>query len=895
MNLKEKSSKKTKEEQIGVILLVSLALHVLLACITKGHPTDVACFTAWAQKVVVDTPAGFYSEGYFADYPPGYVLILGLTQLIENLFRFVPGTRAYNLIMTLFPTIADLLTVVVFHKLCTRHIRNQKVVRGMTWFMALQPLTLFDTSVWKQVDGVLTLPLMICFLLLDEERYVLSALFFGLALCVKPQALLAGPIFGLAFLVMIVKAFTQKDENGAYLAMKALGTLGASVLVAVVPVLLSGIPFYGVKRLVPQIIQKYASTAGGYPYGTVNACNFISALGGNWSDSRVPAFLDLSWNMIGTFNLVLVSVSIVVLVILAVRRKTVSWTFFSALYLLGIFALMQNMHERYLYPGVLLALTAAVMVNDRRIRTLGIAITFTTFFNLFIVYASTGTSNEFLENGFSRFYLRYGGLFVTVLFFYGLWTAWDLMVRGVRVPIAGADEEDTLEEDPVEMMLSEDDFSEEAFEEEVFSKEAFSEEEFFDPEAWLEEETPDEEDSEPGRFEQAWDRMETWLSDHSEEVNIVKMAVGIRLALYVLSIVIMAVFGDYQAPITRYDFLSTWCRWDSAHYLNIAQNGYAGAIENGEHLFLVFYPLYPFMLRLFTIFTGNLQAAGILIAMICFPIGCLYLYRVTKEEYGPESAYMAVKLLCLFPFSFFYGAVLTESLFLVIIAPFFYYLKRHRWGIVTLLGFFACLCKNQGLLLCFAILFELLSSERFLERVKEKDIAGIIKKILLPGLFCMMMILGFVVYLGINYMVDKDPFKFLYFQKYHWNNYMIPIWKTIAYLVKNTVDTWYTSNGMILWMPEVLLIFLYLAAIIYAFKSKMKPAYTAYLIASFLLTYSSSWLVSAGRYTLSALPLFMLMAEWTKKHPKWKGAIPICSALLLAVNCVAYFEWRQIM
>lgn len=42
--------------------------------------------------------------------------------------------------------------------------------------------------------------------------------------------------------------------------------------------------------------------------------------------------------------------------------------------------------------------------------------------------------------------------------------------------------------------------------------------------------------------------------------------------------------------------------------------------------------------------------------------------------------------------------------------------------------------------------------------------------------------------------------------------------------------------------------------------------YLAYLIAFCLLTYSSSWLISAGRYTLSALPLFLLEGDWLQRH-----------------------------
>ena len=50
----------------------------------------------------------------------------------------------------------------------------------------------------------------------------------------------------------------------------------------------------------------------------------------------------------------------------------------------------------------------------------------------------------------------------------------------------------------------------------------------------------------------------------------------------------------------------------------------------------------------------------------------------------------------------------------------------------------------------------------------------------------------------------------------------------------------------------------------------------AYLIAFFTLTYSSTWLLSAGRYTLNALPLFMLLGAFAAKHKKAKFQLQCC-------------------
>ncbi|MEI3212397.1 MAG: hypothetical protein V8S42_08870 [Lachnospiraceae bacterium] len=68
-------------------------------------------------------------------------------------------------------------------------------------------------------------------------------------------------------------------------------------------------------------------------------------------------------------------------------------------------------------------------------------------------------------------------------------------------------------------------------------------------------------------------------------------------SVYLFPVVIMCLFGDYQKPLGNADFLDTWTRWDSAHYINISEDTYAGAIENGQHIFLVFYPLYPWLIR----------------------------------------------------------------------------------------------------------------------------------------------------------------------------------------------------------------------------------------------------------------------------------------------------------
>lgn len=389
--------------------------------------------------------------------------------------------------------------------------------------------------------------------------------------------------------------------------------------------------------------------------------------------------------------------------------------------------------------------------------------------------------------------------------------------------------------------------------------------------------------------------MKTFANKYSQELKIFVTAIGFRLAVYLVSICVMAMMGDYAGGISFSDFLEAWKRWDSAHYINIAANGYHGAIENGQHIFLVFYPLYPWLIRLLSIVIADYRLCGIIISVLSYGIGCIFLHKIAKKEFGGETAENTLILISIFPFAFFFGSIATESLFLAITSAFFYYLRKHDWVMVPFLGFAACLTKVQGALLAFAVFVELIYFKRGIKLIREKKWKSIMRRIVYPGCICATMLLGVVVYLIINYEVEGDPFRFMYYQRNHWGNGLCFMWETVGYIKDYVLGGWYTSIGMSLWVPELVLFVVYVVMIIYGFRRKLRPMYMAYLIVFFLLTYSSTWLISAGRYTVNALPVFMLAGEWLERHKKWKGPVMVFSAMLMAVYMVGYYGWKQIM
>lgn len=92
--------------------------------------------------------------------------------------------------------------------------------------------------------------------------------------------------------------------------------------------------------------------------------------------------------------------------------------------------------------------------------------------------------------------------------------------------------------------------------------------------------------------------------------------------------------------------------------------GYSAYQENGEHLFLVFYPCYVWLVRIVKLIIPNTElAAAPRFGTVLF-MGVLRVHKLAFESYDKSVADDAVLFLSVFPFSnSFSGTVMTEGLF----------------------------------------------------------------------------------------------------------------------------------------------------------------------------------------------------------------------------------------
>lgn len=110
--------------------------------------------------------------------------------------------------------------------------------------------------------------------------------------------------------------------------------------------------------------------------------------------------------------------------------------------------------------------------------------------------------------------------------------------------------------------------------------------------------------------------------------------------------------------------------------MEIAAKGY-------REVTAVFFPLYPFLLRACgdTEFTRAL--AGVIISNVSFLLALYFLYRLTRLDFPEDTAWSTVWIVAFFPTAAFFGAVYTESLFLLLLLLTFYAARRQNWAEFT--------------------------------------------------------------------------------------------------------------------------------------------------------------------------------------------------------------------
>ena len=367
--------------------------------------------------------------------------------------------------------------------------------------------------------------------------------------------------------------------------------------------------------------------------------------------------------------------------------------------------------------------------------------------------------------------------------------------------------------------------------------------------------------------------------------EVLKVALVVVLSR-ILLLLMACIFYFIREPEGTLTQLGDWLSQtgDVSHYIRIAQRGYSVG-DDYENL-VVFYPLFPVLMKIVGYVVGNHMAAGMIISNVCAVIAGCYMYKLVRMEYSAQTSAMAVVFLFLYPYSFFMSFCYTESLFIMISLMCIYYARRGKWAACGIIGFFGALCRTQGIVLFGIAVYEWVVQTR--ARVEAKSFAqGVkefFKKLPLSGLFSLLIPAGYGVYLTINKVLFGDWFKFLEFQE------AAPWYQTAGFIPDNlkqhlnmAVD--YPGLAYIIYIPQFIVFIVAFAMVFVGVKYKVRTSYLLHIAAYTVASYLSTWLISGGRYMLSCVMMFIPMALLARNRV-WRYVL---TALLGALNLFMFY------
>ncbi|MEA4869610.1 MAG: glycosyltransferase family 39 protein [Christensenella sp.] len=359
-----------------ILLLGAFVFRVALSIVFYGHSTDINCFMAWGNMVLNGT-SKFYTSGAFADYPPGYMYLCGALSGLCKILGIPYGSDGMALLFKMPATFADMAAVYLLYRIAKQRNFGEKGALLIAGIYAFAAPLMFVSGAWGQIDSLLALLIVLVIWLMQQDKRILAGAVYGIAILMKPQALMLGPILAVAYVFQIL------DDKERWLWRLAETVL--AVAAALAAIMLLSLPFQGTQPW-NWLIRKYIETAGSYDYASIEAFNFASLIGGNWKPSSM---LVLGLIPYKTFGIWMIGLSVAfssVLYFLGRKRSNGALYLSGALVVLLVFTFGHYMHERYMLPALMLLLMAYVYDRDRRLLIVFGGICATAFLNVTTAY-----------------------------------------------------------------------------------------------------------------------------------------------------------------------------------------------------------------------------------------------------------------------------------------------------------------------------------------------------------------------------------------------------------------------------------------------------------------------------------------------------------------------------
>ena len=393
---------------LGVLLRAAVGgLYLPLS----GFRIDVGDFSAWAQRLATGGPGQFYAPNYFGDYPPGYLYVLWVIGSIGELLRPLLGLLITPGLVKVPGILADAGVAWLLFSYARRFGNGwlgswsgERIGLVAATIYLFNPATIFNSSVWGQVDSVGALVLVGTLYLLARGWTEAAAVGAVVALLVKFQFGFLLPVVAIVGIRRhLFGRSSDPARDGQRDPVRVLSSLAAGLGSLVALILPFGFSIWSPGDPVHSLFDKFLQATDTYKGLTINGFNLWrnpwTGLGDtlHWGcDVPPPACTDgaglafmigttpISWQLVGTL---LFAVAALIALWQIARRDDPAGLLVGSLVLaVAFFALPTRVHERYLFPA--LALAVPLIARSWRWAVLYLVLTVSSFANVYWVYTA---------------------------------------------------------------------------------------------------------------------------------------------------------------------------------------------------------------------------------------------------------------------------------------------------------------------------------------------------------------------------------------------------------------------------------------------------------------------------------------------------------------------------
>ncbi|PYL92157.1 MAG: hypothetical protein DMF14_04875 [Verrucomicrobia bacterium] len=295
------------------------------------------------------------------------------------------------------------------------------------------------------------------------------------------------------------------------------------------------------------------------------------------------------------------------------------------------------------------------------------------------------------------------------------------------------------------------------------------------------------------------------------------------------------------------------------------------------------FPLYPLLIRAIhaLLFLPPNEywwlVTAIALSNIALLIGLTYFRALLAMDFDEEITSRAITYLLIFPTTFFFSGVYSESLFLTLTLGAFYYARNNRWLLACIFAALGTLTRSQGIILALPLLIEYFRERNFSLRKVGWDVAAFA---LIPAA-----LFAFALFLKLKF----GSWTVMFDVQNTWGRHLMWPWHPLAWFLRHAPPLSPEHHDKL----DFCFLLLLLGAAIAGLR-RLRVSYSVYIWTA--VVFFSCWgvLGSIPRFDLVIFPLFIVLALIGAHSRAFHLAYVTASAMVAALFMLMHSQWNWV-